>query len=487
MTESYFNGPIAFVDVETTGGHAGRNRIIDIAIVACNDGELEYEWSTLVNPGQPIPASIQHYTGITEEMVRGAPFFEDIIGEVADRLEDRLLVAHNARFDYGFLRAEFARMERKFASRVACTVKLSRRLYPERPRHNLDAVIEHHNLNIHTRHRALPDAQALWQFWCAVRNERSVEELEDVLLEIMYLKSLPAHLPATLPDELPEGHGVYRFYGESDALLYVGKANNVRQRVLQHWQGAARDTKSQKLAELTRRVEWTPTAGELGALLLEARQVRELKPLYNRKLRGAKQVLTWMVADDGAAPKLVPLDCMPLSFENSDAFGLFRSEAAARKTLTQLARDEELCLKALGLERCAGSCFAYQLGRCAGACVGEESLRLHAVRLKIALASERVRPWPYKGPIGIREASNELEHVHVIDEWRHLGTLEDGDALPVKRRYQSFDLEVYRILVRRLSDASRLKLVKLFEESVESCDGELVTELDPEYAHQGAA
>ena len=461
MTAALFSSPVAFVDVETTGGQPGGNRIIDIGIVAATGGKLEFEWSSLINPGRAIPPSIQHYTGISDEMVRAAPFFEDIVDEIAARLDGRLFVAHNARFDYGFVRAEFRRLARKFSSRVACTVRLSRRLHPEMPAHNLDAVIEHHGLKVATRHRALPDAQVLWRYWNVLQAQRAIDELDEVLREITSLKSLPAHLPSSLPDELPETPGVYRFYGEGDALLYIGKANNIRQRVLSHWQGAARDSRARRLTELTRRVDWIETAGELGALLTEARLVRECKPLYNRQLRGSRQVFTWVVADDGAAPRLSPLDQLPLSFESSAAFGLYRNEAEARRALTALARDESLCLKVLGLERAKGSCFAYQLKHCKGACVGAEPLRQHAVRLKISMASQRVRSWDFPGPIGLREVGeNGREQLHIVDEWRHVATLEAGAAWPSGRR-KPFDLDVYRILARRLNGASPLDIVTL--------------------------
>jgi DNA polymerase III subunit epsilon len=209
-------------------------------------------------------------------------------------------------------------------------------------------------------------------------------------------------------------------------------------------------------------VDWIETAGELGALLEEARLVRELKPLYNRALRGCRQVFTWVVADDGAAPELAPMDQLPLTFEHSDAFGLYRSEASARRALRLVAKEHRLCLKALDLEDSAGSCFAYQLGRCAGACVGKEDLRLHTVRLKMALAGERVRAWPHRGPVGIRERSAQgIEQLHILDSWRHVATIEDADAMPSRRRLQPFDVDVYKILSRYLNGRGRTKLIDL--------------------------
>jgi DNA polymerase III subunit epsilon len=421
-----------------------------------------------VNPGVAIPFAIEQFTGITDEMVRCAPFFEDLVAEIAERLEGRLFVAHNAGFDYGFFRREFRRAGRRFSSRVACTVKLSRRLYPNESRHGLDALIERHGLACERRHRALPDAQALWQFWRMLALTHDRGELEAALQEIAQLRSLPAYLPPDLPDRLPEAPGVYRFYGDNDALLYVGKAKDVRQRVLAHWQAATRDERSQKLAELVRRIEWNETAGELGALLLEARMIRTDKPLFNRALKGDPQAWTIVVADDGAAPRIEPLDAVQLSFESSDCFAVFRSERSARAALTSVAREHRLCLKTLGLESSQGSCFAFQLGRCAGTCVGREPLARHTLRLKLALARQRLKPWPYDGPIGIRERNaNGLEQLHILDAWQHLATIDADAACDVRfehargRERARFDPDVYRIVQRYLGGARRPALVKL--------------------------
>lgn len=468
MKESFLDAPAAFVDVETTGGHPAFHRIIEIGLVAIRAGTLEYQWSTLVNPGAAIPRYIEQFTGITNEMVREAPAFEDIARELLERLEGRLFVAHNARFDYGFFRGEFRRLGHDFRSRVACTVKLSRRLHPEMRRHNLDAVIERHGLACEQRHRALPDAEALWQFWQAALHTHGPAALEEALLDVTRRPQVPPHLPATILDDLPESHGVYRFIGEDGTLLYVGKANNVRERVLQHWQAATRDEKSHRLFDQTRRVEWTETAGELGALLLEARLVRELQPVYNRKLRGGGATWSWLFPDiesrREAAPLLVPLDWT--SFEAGELYGLYRTEKQGKKALEALARERRFCLKLLGLETTRskqGSCFGSQVGRCPGVCVGREPPALHLARVKLALAELRLKPWPHVGAIGVREASvNGLEHVHVVDRWQHLATLDADDSLPEYGPPREFDLDVYRILTRALRPGVRhVRIVEL--------------------------
>jgi DNA polymerase-3 subunit epsilon len=460
LSTSPATGPVAFVDVETTGGHPAYHRVTEVAIVAARDGQFEWRWSQLVNPGVTIPPSIQTLTGISNDMVADAPPFERIAAEVLERLRGRLFVAHNARFDYGFLRGELRRAGHRWQAPLACTVKLSRRLDPELPRHNLDTLIAHHGLSCETRHRALPDAEALWQVWQRWLVGKPRDEFDAAIAAVSQRPLLPPQLPADLADDLPEAPGVYRFYGAAqggsgEALIYVGKANNLRERVLSHFAGAHRDTKSRRLSEQTQRVEWTETAGELGALLLEARLVRELKPVYNRRLRGASEAWSWVIPDGGAAPRLVDLDAEGLG--DDDAFGLYRSERQARTALTRLARDHKLCLKVLGLEPGGGSCFGFQIGRCAGACAGQEPLPRHGVRVKLALAPLKLRGWPYRGPVGVHESTGfGLTQVHVIDRWQYLGSVLEGERFePAFARDARFDTDAYRILVRHLTPKAR--------------------------------
>src|SRR5438046_1630663 len=179
-----FAPAIAFVDLETTGTTSTGDRVTEIGIVRVVDGRLAEEWSTLVNPERPIPEEIQALTGITNAMVRGKPTFAELRREVAERLAGHVFVAHNARFDYGFLKNEFRRADMPFTADVLCTVRLSRRLFPEAIGHGLDAVIERHHLEAAVagnaasragRHSALGDARALWHFVQAAYREKSAE------------------------------------------------------------------------------------------------------------------------------------------------------------------------------------------------------------------------------------------------------------------------------------------------------------------------
>jgi len=370
-------------------------------------------------------------------------------------------VAHNVRFDYGFIRREFALMETQWRSASMCTVRLSRALYPDMPRHNLDAVMEHHGIAMENRHRAMPDAQVLRLFWSKLCATWSKDQLQAAMDRASLRATLPAALSPDLAEDLPEAPGVYRFYGEAgqgETLLYIGKANNLRERVLDHFRGGASDAKALKLAAQVRRVDWTQTAGELGALLLEAREIRETQPVYNRQLRGGGTRLTWLFAD-GAPPQLVELDAQVL--RSGNAFGTYRAERDARRALESLAREHKWCFKLLGLESGAGSCFGFQIGRCNGACAGKESAAIHLARVMLGLMPQRLKQWPHDGPMMVREGSGEHVRYHVVDGWQHLGTVEPGcdsseaeelQRLGTRARRGAFDIDSYRILTRLLRD-----------------------------------
>ena len=184
--------PLVFVDLETTGMLAAQERITEIGLVELDRGELVGSWSQLVNPEKDIPPFIEALTGISNDMVQQAPSFGELAPALFARLEGKLLIAHNARFDYGFLRQEFERAGFDYRPRVLCTVKLSRKLFPQQRRHNLDSLIESHSLSCNARHRALGDAEVLWHFMRKIQAEFDAEMIEAALRAQLDAQSLPA-------------------------------------------------------------------------------------------------------------------------------------------------------------------------------------------------------------------------------------------------------------------------------------------------------
>ena len=210
--------PIAIVDLETTGLKPLQDRVIEVGICLLDEGRLVEEWSSLVNPGVPISPFIQQHTGISNAMVRQAPSFEEILEEVLARVDGRVLVAHNAPFDYGFLRHEFHRCGITFSAGTLCTVRLSRALCPREKRHGLDALIQRFGLSCAARHRALDDARAVWHllqaFYCEFDREKIITAAGTLLkkpsVDPLYLpppvnpESLGAATPKPLSSPAPE-------------------------------------------------------------------------------------------------------------------------------------------------------------------------------------------------------------------------------------------------------------------------------------------
>ena len=455
---------LAFVDIETTGGPAQRESITEIGIVEVSDAGVR-EWSTLVRPEMRIPEHIRRLTGISDDMVANAPRFADIADELYDRLDGRLFVAHNARFDHGHIRAAFRRAGMDVRPRVLCTVRLSRRLMPEHRRHNLDQLIERHGLSVDARHRALGDAHLLWQFWQALHQRFPTGLIDEIVAELTGRPSLPPHLDPADIDAIPDGPGVYLFFGDTPLPLYIGKSTRLRTRVLSHFSADHASERELRLSQQVRRVEWVRTGGEVGALLKEAELIKRLQPTMNRQLRRNRDLCAWRFETDlvgDLRPRLVRAAELDFGAQ-SQLFGFFRSRRAATERLHTLAREHALCPTLMGLEAPAGGgrCFNHQLRRCRGACIGQEAVPDHNARMLEALATLKIENWSYPGPIGLREGGD----IHVIDRWCHLGTASDlpGAHALLQAGQPLFDLDIYRILVRALG---RIEVIPLETASV---------------------
>ena len=463
-----FSQDTVFVDIETTGGNANHDRITEVAILKMQEGKLVSEWSTLVNPLTYIPEQIQQLTGINHEMVLDQPPFHDIYREIYERLEGNVFVAHNARFDYSFLKNEFKRCSKSFRAPVLCTVKLSRKLFPEYKRHNLDSIMDRHDLQCSARHRALGDARVLFDFMKSLYEVLKPEQVDEVIKKLLKRPSLPAGISEEDIDIIPEGPGVYLFYDKRGALLYIGKSKNIHNRVLSHFSNDHRSAKDMKISQNLASIDYIETAGELGALLEEARQIKKQLPLYNKRLRRYDSLTTieWNPNDEQSAPKIITANQLqPSSIENH--FGLFKTKKIAKNALRKLAKEHRLCEKTLGLESGKGACFAYQLKNCNGVCVGEESSLKHQIRMLEALLPLKNKTWPFKGRIGIREVSmnKRWTDIHIFENWCYLGTAHDEEELNQLSLFiaeeMMFDLDTYNILARYLKDNKRVELLNI--------------------------
>jgi len=461
-----FRESMVFVDLETTGANPVRDRITEIGIVEISPEGIS-RWSSLVNPGIPIPPFIQGLTHISDEMVADAPPFAALAQEVLERLKGRLFVAHNARFDYGFLKNEFRRLGLKFHATVLCTVKLSRKLEPQHHRHSLDALVERHQLYDEARHRALSDARLIHQFWDRLHAKHPAENIWQAVEELTQRPRLPPQLAPEALDDLPELPGVYRLYGEGPEPLYIGKSANLRQRVFAHFAGDKKDARETALASQVHRVEWQETAGELGAMLLEARLLKAHLPALNRpgSKKAGEELCAWQLVEEAPGdfrPRLALASEVDFG-RQEDLYGLFNSAKEARNSLKKIGDAHHLCHVLLGLEkqRPGKPCFGHQMHNCKGACCGKESPGQHSARLMAALGKLKLKSWPYGGPVGLEEKDDfsSTTDLHLVDHWVYLGTAHsEGEVWDIleqsRRQAPRFDAETYRLLNKAIGQGS---------------------------------
>ena len=256
----------------------------------------------------------------------------------------------------------------------------------------------------------------------------------------------PEHLRQWL-EAMPKHPGVYIFHGDSEAMpLYIGKSVNIRSRVMSHF----RTPDEASMLRQSRRVSWICTAGEIGALLLEARLIKEQQPPFNKRLRRNRQLCSLRVEE--GKPQVVY--AREVDFSSSPhLFGLFANRRTALQALQSIADEEKLCYGLLGLEPLSRGrpCFRSALKRCAGACCGKESVEEHNSRFLAAMARMQLVCWPWQGPIGLKESFGEMTQYHIIHNWLWLGSVNTpGEAADLLRTPAGFDHDGYKILCKPL-------------------------------------
>jgi DNA polymerase-3 subunit epsilon len=472
-----FNQPLVFVDIETNGLDHVRGRVLEVAAIRVEHGKIVGTLNTLLDPETEVPYYITKLTGITSNDVAGAPTFDQVADELQELLSGAIFVAHNVRFDYSFLKQEFGRLGMTFLPKQLCTVRLSRALYPHERGHKLQDLITRHNFSFAQRHRAYDDAAVLWQFLQHVNKNFPPEQLDQAVAKQLKQPAMPKSLEPELVKRLPEAPGVYIFEDDAGQPLYIGKSINIKQRVLTHFGRDHAENKEYKIAQTVTHVKALQTPGELSALLLESRLIKELQPLYNRRLRRTSKLLLARQTIDDAGFIHVGLHESG-GIEAADAasvLAVYDRRGKAKDSLLTLQKTYDLCPKLLGLEKASGACFLYQLKKCRGACVGKESAEVYNQRLVTAFDRQRIHAWPYKGAVLIEEKTNDVTvRGMVVDQWCVLGEVtQEPYCEPVlESRTKVFDLDTYKILQSFLtSKMSKLKVQQLTSVQLQSLLG----------------
>lgn len=359
----------AIIDIETTGGSARTEKITEIAIYLHDGEKVTDEWVTLVNPERSIPYFITNLTGITNEMVQDAPKFYEIAKKIVEMTEGRAFVAHNAKFDYSFIRQEFKSLGFNYRRKILDTVSLGRKLFPGHRSYSLGNICRDLNININGRHRAAGDALATVKlFEMLLEKDSEINGSRSNLIRNTRLSKLNPKLDITKLDQIPDSPGVYYFYNEDGELIYIGKSRNLQERISTHLSNNT-TSRSMEMRDLIADIDWEETGSELIALLMESFEIKENKPLYNRAQR--RTGFQWAVFSFYDKKGYLNFR-FGTTGSGENPLSVFSTRDKARSRLESLTEYYNLCQKLTGLYESDEACFQYHVGICRGACCGKE-------------------------------------------------------------------------------------------------------------------
>ncbi len=364
----------AIVDIETTGLSPSAEKITEIAIYIHDGHKIVDEFVSLINPEKKIPYRITQMTGINNRMVEDAPKFYELAKKIIELTEDKIIVGHNVRFDYGFIRSEYKSLGYDYQRQTLDTIKLSRKFIPGQPSYGLGNLCKALNIANHARHRAQGDALATTRlFELLLSMDRNPENTN--------LTGMQSSLGKSLIENLPKAPGVYYFYNKDQALIYVGKSINIHDRILSHLNNNL-NKKAVEMCNSIADVRFNLTGNELVALLLESHEIKTHQPHYNRAQRRTfyNQGLYTYFDDDG----YLNLKIMRVISTLNPVY-TYSSVNEGRNHVEALIAEYGLCQKLCGLYDTQGPCFHYQIHQCNGACLGIESKESYNQRVQEAL------------------------------------------------------------------------------------------------------
>ncbi len=328
----------AIVDIETTGGHAGANNITEIAIVLHNGHEVEGKFSTLVNPCMPIQKYVQVLTGITNAMVATAPRFEQLAENIFNLLKDRVFIAHNVNFDYSFVKHELAQAGFELTTHKLCTIRLAKKIFPNLPKYGLGTVCRELNITITDRHRATGDALATAELFGLLVKHDTTGELQKMIKKNAN-RYLPPHVNIEEVESLPTVPGIYYFKNKIGKVVYVGKAKNIKKRVVSHFSNNKPSKQKQDFLREIHQITHTVCDSELIASVLESIEIKRLWPAFNKSQKHYEHQYGIFMFEDAMGYQRLGIDKKKKLLQPLLSFSLL---AEAHCTLWQWVREHNL-------------------------------------------------------------------------------------------------------------------------------------------------
>ncbi|MBJ6367203.1 exonuclease domain-containing protein [Snuella sedimenti] len=365
----------AILDIETTGGKYNEEGITEIAIYKYDGHQVVDQFISLINPEREIQPFVVNLTGINSNMLRNAPKFYEVAKRIVEITDDCIIVAHNAQFDYRILGTEFKRLGYDYKRQSLCTVELSKNLIPNQPSYSLGKLVRSLGIPVADRHRAAGDAQATVKLFKMLLEKDSSKNIIQQSIRLNPKHQLePRHLD--IINELPATTGVYYIHKANGDIIYIGKSNNIKKRINQHFTSTSQ--KSKKIQAQVAAVTYEATGSELVALLKESEEIKRTKPVYNRALRRTSFTHALYSFTDEKGYINLKLD---IADGRKKAITTFSNKQSGKSFITNAIEEYKLCQKLTGLYPTKTSCFNFDIKACAGACIEKEPIELYNKRV----------------------------------------------------------------------------------------------------------
>ncbi|TVQ92852.1 MAG: hypothetical protein EA393_03020 [Bacteroidetes bacterium] len=371
----------SIIDIETTGGNPYRDKITEIAIYIHDGEKVIKEYRTLINPERHIPPFITRMTGISDEMVARAPKFYEVARDIVELTEGTVFVAHNASFDYNFVKSEFKNLGYYYQRECLCTVKLSRKLIPGKKSYSLGRLCRELDIMIEDRHRAAGDAMATVKLFELLLEKRNNGMLLETLGMDFNNNPINPAIDRQMIESLPTTTGVYYFLDEKNNIIYIGKSKNIRQRVISHLSRVT-SKRALEMVGMISRIQYEITGSELLALLKESEEIKLHQPLFNRQQRRCLYNYGLYSYKDEKGYVCLKLD---KNTNGSMPHTSFASLEKGKDFLFNLNDKFNLCQNLTGLYGTSGACFQYAVKKCRGACIGVETPEDYNIRARQAI------------------------------------------------------------------------------------------------------